>query len=206
MYVSGLKPLTTLSLKVIKPKKERKNSKIVEQQLLQYFKNAEPEAVSTSINNILGSRGSKRTGKDGEASLDEIKTSLGQDFSYTQTPWGMTPNLKETIQKLRQDGFTLPQNESSPSVKQEVIDVLELKAVERGLRRAVTNTEIGKEDDYSDDLSFKSADKDKNGFLSGTELLNWAKEDKNKATTIDFVQAELAALKKELATSKDLKP
>jgi hypothetical protein len=62
MYVSGLKALMALSLKLIKPPK--KNPKIVEQQLLEHFKNAELQAASTSINNIFRFWGGNRTGKD----------------------------------------------------------------------------------------------------------------------------------------------
>ncbi|XVJ51349.1 MAG: EF-hand domain-containing protein [Vampirovibrio sp.] len=52
----------------------------------------------------------------------------------------------------------------------------------------------------------KAADQNDDGFLSETELLNWAQMAKNTEKTKPFVKAELAALKKELATSKDLKP
>ena len=146
-------------------------------------------------------------------SSDELKRTL-QDFSnpsngnlkFPKDPLTgkNTFSLEATINSLRAQGIAVPQNQNKDS-KQEVIDALEVKAVGRGLRRAIIN--MKRDTEQMDTNSFNAAkglnrnDIDKNNeYLDFTELILWAQA--NAAQTKPFVKAEVDVLNKELKDAK----
>lgn len=199
---------TTYGVKLESHAKKAKNPKeadLTQRQLLQYFKNAEPGAASTSINNIISSKASNSEGRDGNMNISEIRGSLpasGTTYLFHPEGWNKPASLSATINSLRQQGINLPQNTDS---KEEVIDALEVKAVEGGLRRALINMPKGQT--RADANSFNNAkglnpnniDKE-NQYVDGTELILWAQV--NAEHTKPFVKAELDALNKELKDAK----
>ena len=189
---------STYGIKLESLHKKKDNKDLAKEYMRLSFNNAEPKAKQEFTFNPLAE--GKR---DGQMSFLETRDNIDTAYVHFSTSNSENPDWSRTIRGLRNSGYHLPQNETDPTTTTEVIDVLELQAVERGWRRAVTNQNTGWES--KDKLSFNSAAgeaaKDGQKYLSFDELLTWAKDANgsgNVAQTKQFVKVELDDLYKEL--------
>ena len=190
--------------------KETQDLKYTEKQLSTYFNNAEPSATSTWINDAKAGRRGASIGKDGQFTFNEMgyvldRSSTDEYLSTTGSGKKRKFSADETIRDLRSQGVNLPQNVEDPTSRVELIDALEVKAVERGLRLAIINMPRGTNQyDRNSFLSARSLNPNKldqkNQFLDAKELILWAQN--NTAQTKPFVKVELEALNTELKTLK----
>lgn len=190
---------STYGIKLESLQKKKDNKDLAKEYMRLSFNNAEPKAKQEFTFNPLAEE--KR---DGQMSFLETRDNIDTAYLYVSTSNSKKPDWSRTIRGLRNEGYHLPQNETDPTTTTAVIDVLELQAVERGLRRAVTNQHRVLEKS-KDQLSFNSAAgeaaKDGQKYLSFDELLTWAKDANgsgNVAQTKQFVKVELDDLYDEL--------